>query len=205
MPAKRKRRAEWMDPGAPTELTGELAAVCSDLEGALRDCVQELSLLGVEAVPSSEPDGYEFPRRDHDLTKIARHAYELGSCFMQWKSLQHELDLLLSKHAGILKSAESRTITRQRRDDEFLKVYATRMKDGGVTMKTLAAEMRVGKSVAYDIVRELNEFLDAEARRLRLQQPGLPREELVAVLVTKHGSRPGVNRQTIEKAIAGLK
>lgn len=206
MPAKKKRREEWIDPRAPTELTGELAAVCGDMEELIRDRLEDLSLLGVRAVFNNEWGGYEFSGRDQDGTKIARYAYEVGFCLMQLKSVRGELDLLLSKQGGILRSAESRTITKQRRDAEFLQAYATLMEEEGrVEIKTLAKERGVGKSAAYSILQNLNEFLEEEARRLRRQQPRLPRRAVIDTLLEKHGSRPGVNRQTIEKAISRLK
>jgi hypothetical protein len=206
MPAKKRRREEWIDPRAPTELIGELAARCSDLEDFIRDSIEVLSRLGVEVVLSDEAETYELRCRNREVVKIARDAYDLGYSFMELKALRHDLDLLLAKHAGSWRSAASRTKTKQRRDAEFLQAYATRMKEEGrVEIKTLAEEIGVGKSTAYSIVQNLSEFLENEARRLRHQQPRLPRRAVVDSLVERHGDRPGVNRQTVEKAIAGVK
>lgn len=205
MPAKKRRREKWIDPRAPTELIGDLAARCSDLEDVVRASIEALSRLGVEVVLSDEAETYELRCRNREVVKIARDAYDLGYSFMELKALRHDLDLLLAKHAGSFKSAASRTKTKQKRDAEFLEAYATRMKQGRVKIQTLADEIGVKKSKAYSIVQEFEEPLGEEARDLRAQQPRLSRKAIVSVLVDKHRGRPGINRQTVEKALAYLK
>lgn len=205
MPAKKRCRKEWLDPRAPTELIGEVAARCSDLEEVVRDRADELTLLGVEVALSVEAETYELRCRNRDAAKIAQSAYDLGYAFMELKAVRQELDLLLSKHAGSFKSAASRTKTKQKRDAEFLEAYATRMKQGRVRIQTLADEIGVKKTKAYSIVQEFEEPLGEEARDLRAQQPRLSRKAIVSVLVDKHRGRPGINRQTVEKALADLK
>jgi hypothetical protein len=201
MSKNKKPKNEWTDPNAPTGLLGELNARINDLFISIKESIDELSAFGVEVSLSSDGPTYQFRGATGKLTAVAMAAYRLGYDYRESLSLRSEFEGLLAKLGGTLKSAQSRRRTKTQRDDAFLKLYAEKLAQGPVSIKSLCQEAGIKRATGYAILSQFNESLDEQSHALRRAQPRIPSRQIVDALLEQRAGQPGVTRETIEKAI----
>jgi hypothetical protein len=204
MPKRNAPKSEWTDPAAPTELLGDLNARDGDLFLSMKDSIDELGTLGIAVTRSVDCRTFEFHGENRELTAIARAAYRLGHETLEAVVVRGEVEQLLSKLAGAFQSANVRQRDKARRDAAFLQLYAARLANGPVCIKSLSADCGIKRSTGYGIVSRFNESIDQQAHELR-RVHSLSRREIVDALLKSNDGRPGVTRDTIEKAIGEVR
>lgn len=208
MARKTKPKTEWIDPDAPTELLGELAAEESDLVYYhIPACAEELAKLGVRVAWLDETDEtparYVFSSDNSELRKIAEEAYQIGTCYQQTLALRQERESLDKKRPGTINSAKVRGGTSREKAALVLKEYAELAERGEKEIrKKLFARPNMTRSIVNRAISGLNTRIEEAAARLENKTRGLSFDNKVAQIVERHAdSIPGLTEATVRIAL----
>jgi hypothetical protein len=208
MSRKTKLTQEWIDPDAPTELLGEVAAQERDLvDYHIRWSVEKLSKLGVHVAWSEETDDaparYVFSSDNRELREIAEEAYDIGTCHQQALALRQERQSLDEKLAGNKKSVAVRVGKSREKEALALTGYAELAERGEKQIrKKLIARPNLTPSIVNRAILDFNTRIEEAAARLKKRTPRLSFENVVAQIVKQHAdSTPGLNEATVRAAL----
>jgi hypothetical protein len=204
-PKKKNKKDDWLDPTAPSKAMGELGLVLGDCEDSIRDCVENLHSLGVKTEWLRESDQEEsqcrFRSKDMQLARIAQEAYQLGISREIYKSVWQELDSLSKKLVGTRNSRKTKAAKKEKRQIDFLVVYAAEMAKADVSIKSVAKACEIPLSTAYAYLKEFAEDVRKTRDRLRKQNPAQSAAWIEATIVKDYASEPGINVATVHAAL----
>jgi hypothetical protein len=204
--SKKKSRDEWLDPAAPSEATGEAAAIASDLAYFhIPQLIEQLEALGVVTEWLEKPeDGaprYVFSASNKSLARAVQFGYEIGICREQAKACLRELDTLTKGLKGADVSAKNRRKKMEDDEDRLLRYYAARVADGETSIDRIVAGVQMKRSTGRKHITRFDERIREEASRLKKNSPGITIPVLVGKLVERFDGSPGVTPETVHRAL----